>query len=150
MADSFAMLFPTGTWAWNELPTKLAGTLGLTKGPRDPTTIAVTVAVSKAVHGSFAGPPNAVWEALGWLQKLHAWVRAEEEDVSLRPGVLGSPAPPSVRWAKRYLCGGVAHPDIADKAQLAWPICVGVWHLWDKGKGRDSLYNRSRPRRWAP
>ena len=150
LTDSITVLFPTGTWAWKELPTRLAGTLGLIKGPRDPTTVAVTVAVSKAVHGSFVGPPNALWETLEWLQQLRVWVRADEEDVSLRPGILGLPSPLSVRKARRTLRGGLAHPQLADQTQLARAIYVGIWHILDKGKSRNYLHRRSRSRRWAP
>ena len=73
--------FPTGRWAWNELPMHLASFLGLSHGPRDPRLVAITTGVSQTLIQRFVGPPQAQYEVDVWLAPLRQWAEPPEAEV---------------------------------------------------------------------
>lgn len=52
-------LFPTGKWAWSELPLHIGMALELRQSPKDPRLVARTTAVLHTLMNKFAGPPQA-------------------------------------------------------------------------------------------
>ena len=73
LMDSISVLFPTGRWAWRELPVHLGPALGLANCPRDSRFVAHTTAIVHTLTGRFAGSPDAQLEVLDRIDELRNW-----------------------------------------------------------------------------
>ena len=152
LMEGVLRLFPTGKWAWDELPLHIGPALGLSQYPRDPRLVAATTAAMFSLTDKFAGPPRARLEVLDLIGSLRRWaLEPEEIDMpSLRPGLSGMTGAKRMSRARTAIRQGLEPDQTVDRRSFARAVYLGLWAVHDSATTRNYLLQRSKQRRWAP